>query len=67
MSTTYYALKTKDRFELFCLSKTVEDLNKRESQAYGNWLGMQPKGSNKTMADFKVGHDRVKVVVEKLD
>ena len=61
-----YALKTKGKYQFFCLSNTVDELDKNEMKAFNSWKGMQEKGSNKTIDDFREDNDRVKVTIEKI-
>ncbi|MDP1774243.1 MAG: hypothetical protein Q8L15_18400 [Methylobacter sp.] len=59
-----FALKDKSRFVFFCVSKTDEEFQRKINAAFSNWRGVQPKGSNKQIADFLEKYDKVIVTLE---
>jgi len=59
-----FALKEKNRFVFFCVSKTEDEFNRKVNSAFSNWRGMQQQGSNKKLDDFLAKYDKVVVNVE---
>jgi hypothetical protein len=61
-----YALKTKGKYQFYCISKTAEELEEATKIAFDNWRGMQASGSNKTIKDFMETNEMVKVTIERI-
>lgn len=52
-----YALKTKGKWEFFCVSKTEEELKSNEAKAFNSWRSAQAKDSSKAIDDFMKKYD----------
>lgn len=65
-SKTFYALKTKKKFDFPCLSDNKQLLEKRIQGYFSSWSIMQEKGTNPTMADFMKDKERVKITMESI-
>ena len=61
-----YALKTKGKWQFFCISKSENELKNNETRAFQSWKGMQEKGAVNTIDDFMSKYERVKVTISKL-
>tara|TARA_R110000765_G_scaffold51973_1_gene104695 strand:- start:63 stop:251 length:189 start_codon:yes stop_codon:yes gene_type:complete len=61
-----YALKTKRKFAFGMAFKTEAELDRYIEQAYWTWKGIQPKGTEKTKADFMADKEKVKLTIERI-
>ena len=61
-----YTLKTKGTLEFSRPFKTEAELDASIDRWFSRWLGMQPKGSNKTFNDYMEGKEKVKMTIERI-
>lgn len=61
-----YALKKKGKLEFSGSFKTIAELDEFINASFYKWKGCQERGSNKTLDDYMLRNERVKLTIERI-